>query len=140
MNNHPIRVSVVVPATQQQAWDAFTTPAAITQWNFANDDWQCPVAEVDLRDGGRHRARMEAKDGSFGFDFEGTYAAVEAPRALTLVLDDGREARTTFKPVDGGTEVATEFAAEAQNDREMQRAGWQAILDNYARFVSGQTA
>jgi uncharacterized protein YndB with AHSA1/START domain len=106
------------------------------QWNFASDDWCCPAAEVDLRPGGIHKARMEARDGSFGFDFAGTYSEVDAHKALTLVLGDGRESRTTFAACDGGTRVETTFDAESQNPVEMQRDGWQAILDSFSAHVA----
>lgn len=134
MTSQRIYVATTVPVSPERAWELFTDPDHVTQWNFANDDWHCPSASIDLRVGGTHKARMEAKDGSFGFDFEGTYEEVEAPHALTLVLGD-RKARTTFEPVPGGTRVETNFDAESQNPVEMQRAGWQAILDNYRKHA-----
>ena len=105
------------------------------QWNQAIPEWHCPSAEVDLREGGKHSARMEARDGSMGFDFSGTYEEVDAPNALTLRLDDGRQARTTFEPEGTGTRVRTVFDPEATNPVDMQRDGWQAILDSYAAYV-----
>lgn len=131
----PIRIETVVSAAPAAAWRAFTSPEAITQWNQASPDWHCPSAEVDLRAGGTHRARMEARDGSIGFDLTGTYEEVDAPKALTLRLEDGRRARTTFAPEGQGTRVTTVFDPEATNPVEMQRAGWQAILDSYAAYV-----
>lgn len=130
-----ITIEAHVPVPPETAWRAFTNPDAITAWNFASPDWCCPKAEVDLRVGGTHRARMEARDGSFGFDFEGTYEEVDAPRALTLRIADGRRARTTFEAVAGGTRVRTVFDPESVNPVDMQRAGWQAILDTYAAYV-----
>lgn len=135
MTSQQITVGTIVPVSPERAWDLFTDPDQITQWNFANDDWHCPSASTDLRVGGTHKARMEAKDGSFGFDFEGSYEEVDAPHALTLVLGDGRKARTTFEAVPEGTKVETSFDAESQNAAEMQRAGWQAILDNYRKHA-----
>ncbi len=135
-----ITVAALVPVTPGRAWDLFTDPNAITRWNFASDDWQCPSAQIDLTVGGTHKARMEAKDGSFGFDFEGTYSEVEAPHALTLVMGDGRTSRTTFTPSSEGTLVETIFEAEQQNPVEMQRAGWQAILDNYRKHVEQEAS
>lgn len=135
--NHPITVETHVPVAPQAAWDAFTDPNAIMQWNFATPEWCCPKADVDLRPGGRHVVRMEAKDGSMGFDFGGTYQEVDAPRNLVLKLDDGRMSRTSFEAEGGGTRVRTVFDPEATNPVEMQRAGWQAILDNYAAYVAG---
>jgi uncharacterized protein YndB with AHSA1/START domain len=131
-----ITVTAQVSLPPEQAWEAFTTADAIMQWNQASPEWHCPSAIVDLRVGGAHVARMEARDGSFGFDFEGTYEEVVAPNAVTLRLDDGRRARTTFVRDGVGTRVTTIFDPEAQNPIEMQRDGWQAILDSYAAFAS----
>ena len=133
-----ITVHTVVPVSPQQAWDAFTTPAALMQWNQASPDWHCPSAEVDLRVGGEQMLRMEARDGSFGFDFEGIFEEVDAPHALTLRLNDGRRARTTFASEGDRTRVATTFEPESTNSSEMQRTGWQAILDSYAAHLTGQ--
>ncbi|ETX12795.1 hypothetical protein OCH239_17070 [Roseivivax halodurans JCM 10272] len=135
----PIIIETVVGVSPADAWRSFTEPQAITQWNQASPDWHCPSAEVDLREGGAHRARMEARDGSVGFDFTGVYEEVDAPHALTLRLDDGRSARTTFVPEGHGTRVTTMFDPEAANPIEMQRAGWQAILDSYAAHVASTT-
>ena len=132
-----ITVETTVSAPPERAFAAFTTPDAITQWNFATDDWCCPSASVDLREGGRYAARMEAKDGSFGFDFAASYTEVDENRAVTLAMDDGRSARTTFTPEGTGTRVATTFDAETENGIEMQRDGWQAILNNFGRYVDG---
>lgn len=131
----PISIATTVSATPAEAWEAYTSPKAITQWNQASPDWHCPHAEVDLRQGGRHLARMEARDGSFGFDLTGTYDEVDAPHALTLRLDDGRRARTTFTADGNDTRVETVFDPESMNPRDMQQAGWQAILDSYAAYV-----
>ena len=135
-----ITVETNVPVPQKAAWDAYVTPDAITQWNFASPDWHCPSAEVDLREGGRHFARMEAKDGSMGFDLVGTYEAVDAPNALTLRLDNGRLSRTSFEAEGDGTRVRTVFDPEGTNPRVVQRDGWQAILDNYSAYVRGDRA
>jgi uncharacterized protein YndB with AHSA1/START domain len=135
-----LTVTTWVPVSPARAWGLFTDPHAVTQWNFASDDWQCPSASIDLTVGGVHRARMEARDGSFGFDFEGIYSEIEAPHALTLVLGDGRKARTTFTPSADGTRVETVFEAEDQNPAEMQQAGWQAILDNCRKHVETAAA
>ena len=133
-----ITVTTTVETITAEAWKAFTDPDAITQWNQASPDWHCPSAEVDLRVGGLHTARMEARDGSMGFDLAGTYDEVDAPHALTLRLEDGRRARTTFKAEAGTTRVTSVFDPEATHTREMQRDGWQAILDSYAAYVSRQ--
>lgn len=130
-----ITISTTTSASVERAWQAFTTPADITRWNFASADWCCPSAEVDLRVGGTYKARMEAKDKSFGFDFAAVYEEVEPHKALTLLMGDGRRARTTFEATGTGTKVTTVFDAEAQNSVEMQRSGWQAILDNFRRHI-----
>lgn len=135
MTLQQVTVATTVPLTLERAWEAYTDPNAVTQWNFANDEWHCPSASIDLRVGGPHKARMEAKDGSFGFDFEGTYSEVDAPNSLTLVLADGRKSRTTFEHSSDGTLVRTMFDAEAENPVEMQREGWQGILNNYQKFA-----
>lgn len=138
MTNQQITVETTVAASVEEVWSAYTTPDDIMQWNFANDDWCCPRAEVDLRPGGKQVARMEAKDGSMGFDFEGTYEEIEPHKSLMLVLDDGRKSRTTFTGSSGQTHVATTFDAEAQNPIEMQRDGWQAILNNFNTYVESK--
>lgn len=120
----PITVEAHVPVAPGAAWNAFTDPDAIMRWNAATPEWCCPRAEVDLRPGGRHVARMEARDGSMGLDFAGTYEVVDAPRSLALKLDDGRMSRTTFEAEEGGTRVRTVFDPEASNPAEMQRGGW----------------
>ena len=130
-----ISVTTTVTASPERAWALYTHPDAVTRWNFASDDWSCPSAIIDLRVGGAHKARMEAKDGSFGFDFEGTYTEIEAPHSLTLLLGDGRKSRTTFNPSAGGTIVETTFDADADTPIDMQRDGWQAILNNYRKLV-----
>jgi len=133
-----ITVETQVAVPPEQAWAAFTDADAITQWNFASPEWCCPSANVDLRVGGRHLARMEAKDGSMGFDFEGIYEEVNAPFALTLRLADGRVSQTSFDADASGTRVRTVFDADATHSVEMQKDGWQAILDNYAAYVAQQ--
>lgn len=130
-----IKITASVPVSPAKAWEAFTAPASVMQWNQASPDWHCPSAKVDLRVGGKHVARMEARDGSFCFDFEGTYEEVDAPHALTLRLEDGRRARTTFIAEGNGTRVTTIFDPEATNPIEMQRDGWQAILDSFAAYA-----
>ncbi len=131
----PITVGVTLQATAEQAWRAFTDPAAIQAWNFANADWHCPRAENDLREGGAFNYRMEARDGSFGFDMEGTFVAVEAPRRLRYAMGPEREVRVELREAGGLTQVDQSFTPESTHPLELQRAGWQAILDNYKAFV-----
>jgi len=138
MSNRQITIGTTIDAPVERVWKAYTTPADITRWNFASDDWCCPSAEADLKVGGSYKARMEAKDGSFGFDFEGVYDEVDPNKAVTLAMSDGRKARTTFEPTDSGTKVTTVFDAEEQNSIEMQRDGWRAILNNFRTYVEGE--
>lgn len=131
----PITITAQVNAPVKKAWKAYTDPVAITLWNFASDDWYCPTAENDLRVGGKMKSRMEAKDGSFGFDFEATYDEVVDQKKIAYSLDDGRKVIITFEEHDGKTTVTTVFDPEETNPVEMQQAGWQAILDNYKAYA-----
>jgi len=135
MKTTKVTVETTVNAAPQKAWDYYTQPEHITQWNFASDDWCCPKAENDVRVGGKMKSRREAKDGSMGFDFEATYDKVENQKALAYTMPDGRQVSTDFKEENGKTKVTTVFDAENQNPVEMQKGGWQAILDNYKKHV-----
>lgn len=126
-----ITITALVDAPLAKVWRYWTEPEHITQWNFASDDWCCPRATNDLRVGGTYTARMEAKDGSFGFDFGGDWFDVTEGKSLGLKMGDGRSARTTFTPEGTGTRVTTVFDAEGTHPLEMQRDGWQAILNNF---------
>ena len=119
-------------------WTAWNHPGDIMQWNAASDDWHTTRSAVDLREGGAFLARMEAKDGSFGFDFEGTYTRILPPNLVEYRLGDGREVRVEFEAGAGGVLVTETFEAETENDPELQRQGWQAILDNFARHVEAK--
>jgi uncharacterized protein YndB with AHSA1/START domain len=129
-----ISVSVEVNAPVAKAWEAYTSPEAINQWNFASDDWQCRDARVDLRVGGSFSSHMEAKDGSFGFDFEGTYVNIVEHKLLEYSFGD-RSAQVLFEQVGENSKVTVEFDTEDENPADMQREGWQAILNNYAKYV-----
>src|SRR5262249_17887432 len=113
---------------------AYNTPADIKQWNTASDDWHTTKSSVDLRPGGQFSSRMEAKDGSFGFDFAGTYTRIEPQTLIEYTFGD-RTGRVEFLPGNGGVTVRVTFDAETQNPVEQQRGGWQAILDNFAKHV-----
>lgn len=132
-----ITVKTVVAAPLARVWEAWTTPADIVLWNFASQDWCCPSAEVDLRVGGAWKARMEAKDGSFGFDFEANISALEPCSLLQYSLGDDRLVDVRFSSTEDGILVEESFDAEDENSAEMQRAGWQAILDNFRKHVEG---
>jgi uncharacterized protein YndB with AHSA1/START domain len=135
MNKTKITIEAIISSDVKKVWDYWTNPEHITKWNFASDDWHCPSAENDLRVGGKLKSRMEAKDGSFGFDFEAIYDEVINNKKITFTMTDGRQAITHFENQNGKTKVTTTFAAENENPVEMQRAGWQAILDNFKKYV-----
>jgi uncharacterized protein YndB with AHSA1/START domain len=130
-----ITVETTIDAPIADVWRAWTTPEDIVQWNTANEAWHTPRATVDLRAGGTFSARMEAKDGSMGFDFAGTYTRVVKHELIEYRLDDDRVVRVQFLGGPGGVTVRETFDAESENSAEMQRLGWQAILDNFARHV-----
>lgn len=130
-----IKISTTIQSNLHKVWIYYTQPEHITNWNFASDDWQCPHAENELRVGGKYIARMEAKDGSFGFDFEGVYDEVIDQKKITYTLGDGRMVTTIFEAQDSNTNVTTSFDAEGSHSIEMQQAGWQAILDNFKKYT-----
>ena len=135
-----ITVETTVPVSPELAWEYWTEPRHITQWNQASEDWHTPRAENDLRVGGAFTSRMESKDGKFGFDFGGVYDAVEPHRLLASTLGDGRTVQVSFEPVPAGTRIVETFEAEGENSVELQRTGWQAILDTSTRCRSRCTA
>lgn len=128
-------IEAIVSVPAQKAWSYWVQPEHITKWNFASDDWHCPTAANDLKVGGKYSARMEAKDGSFGFDFEAIYDEVIDQQKITYTMPDGRKATTHFENLGGKTKLTTVFDAENQNPIEMQRDGWQAILNNFKKYV-----
>ncbi|MDR7236906.1 SRPBCC family protein [Neobacillus drentensis] len=134
-NNEKVTVKAVVNAPVEKVWEYWTEPKHITQWNNASDDWHTPVAENDLTVGGKFLTRMEAKDGSFGFDFGGIYDEVKLNEVISYTLGDGRKVTITFKGQGNETEVIETFDAETTNPVEMQQAGWQAILDNFKKYA-----
>ena len=132
-----ITVEVFIEAPREKVWEYWTLPEHSMHWNFASDDWCSPRATNDLRVGGKFNVRMEARDGSMGFDFEGTYTLVEEYKKIkyTMVGDDAREVSVEFVPQADGLRVVETFDAEAENSLEMQKSGWQAILDNFKKYV-----
>ena len=130
-----ITVETLVRGNLESVWDAWSNPDDIKQWNTASDDWHTTRSAVDLREGGKFSSRMEAKDGSAGFDFEGTYTRVVPQRLIEYRMDDGREVKVQFSEAADGVLVRETFDAENENDPEIQREGWQAILDSFARHV-----
>lgn len=135
MNNITVETFVNTPI--QKTWELFTQPSHVEKWNFASQEWHTPWAKADLREGGSFVYRMEAKDGSFGFDFGGTYHAVEAPKILAYSLGDGRKVRVLFEEQGEGTLITESFEPEQANAEKIQKAGWQAILDNFKRYADG---
>nr|WP_315204015.1 SRPBCC domain-containing protein [uncultured Albidiferax sp.] len=129
-----ITVSTVVAAPIAAVWAAYNAPEAIKVWNTASPDWHTTASAVDLRVGGKFASRMEAKDGSFGFDFAGEYTKIEAPHLLEYRFGE-RTGRVEFADGPAGVTVTVTFDAENVYPEEQQRAGWQAILDNFARYV-----
>ncbi|MDF1837889.1 MAG: SRPBCC domain-containing protein [Planctomycetota bacterium] len=133
-----ISIEVKVAASIDRVWQAWTRPQDIQQWNFASDEWQCPDAQIDLKPGGRFSYRMEAKDGSMGFDFSGTFTKVTPHQSITFELGDGRPVVVEFETDRKTVTVRETFEAESENAAQQQKQGWQAILDNFARFVEGE--
>lgn len=130
-----ITVSEVIAASRKKVWKYYTEPRHIIQWNFASPDWACPRAWNELCVGGRFFARMEARDGSFGFDYEAIYDEILPEQFLSYVLTDGRKVQVSFEEVDHNTRVSITFDSEPKNSADMQRDGWQAILDNFKKHV-----
>lgn len=130
-------VETNVAAPVDAVWRAYTTPADIVQWNAASDDWHTTAASVDLREGGAFSSRMEAKDGTEGFDFAGIYTRIVPERLIEYTFGD-RTARVEFDPVGDAVRVRVSFDAETTYPVETQREGWQAILDNFARHVTAR--
>ena len=130
-----ITVATVVNAPLHIVWTRWTSPNDVTKWNQASDDWHTPHARNDLREGGRFSYRMEAKDGSMGFDFEGTYDTVVAQELIAYTIADGRRVEITFTEEGHRTAVTETFEAENIHPVELQRQGWQAILDNFKKYA-----
>ena len=135
MEKQQITIEATVKAPVTKVWQYYTEPKHITKWNNASDDWHTTRAENDLRKGGKFLSRMEAKDGSFGFDFGGVYDEVKANELIAYTMDDGRKARIVFASADNRTKIVIDFDAETENPIELQRGGWQAILDNFKKYV-----
>jgi uncharacterized protein YndB with AHSA1/START domain len=130
-----ITVESTVKAPVEKVWNFWTLPEHITKWNNASEDWHTPHAENDLRVGGKFASRMEAKDGSFGFDFGGVYDEVKPLELIEYTIGDGRKVKVTFLSKGNETKITETFEAEGQNPIEMQRGGWQSILDNFKKYV-----
>lgn len=130
-----VTVQTTVNAPIEKVWECWSAPEHITKWNSASDDWHTPSATNDLRTGGTFTARMEAKDGSFGFDFGGTYDEVKIHELIAYTMGDDRQVTVHFTGNGNETKVVEIFDAESENPVDMQRDGWQAILDNFKKYV-----
>lgn len=135
MSKTVITVESTINAPVEKVWEYWSKPEHITQWNAASDDWHSPRAENDLRPGGKFSARMEAKDGSMGFDFEGVYDAVTPHEYIAYTMGDGRKVEVRFSQSNNATKVVESFEAEDMNPHDMQQAGWQSILDNFKKYT-----
>ncbi|RYY31583.1 MAG: polyketide cyclase [Chitinophagaceae bacterium] len=131
----PISINTTVNAPVEKVWAVWSDPEHIVQWNSASPDWHTPRATNDLKKGGKFTSRMEAKDGSMGFDFEGVYDEVEINKLIAYTMADGRKVKTIFTGEGNTTQINTEFDPETENSREMQQMGWQAILDNFKMYT-----
>ena len=138
MKTHKITIHTDISADAETVWNYYTAPEHITKWNYASPDWHCPKAENDLRVGGKFSSRMEAKDGSFGFDFEGMYDEVNPPGNLIYSMNDNRKVSVHFEAAGDKTRVTITFDSENENPEEMQREGWQAILNNFKKYVESR--
>jgi len=130
-----ITVETEVKAPVEKVWKFWNDPKHIMQWCAASEDWHAPSAENDLKVNGKFKTRMEAKDGSFGFDFEGVYSKVEENKLIEYSMSDGRKVKITFEGRNGHTKVTETFDPENENPAEMQKQGWQAILDNFKKHT-----
>jgi len=130
-----ITVSIVTSIPLEKAWDLWTLPEHIVNWNFASEDWCAPNATNDLKIGGTFSYRMEAKDGSFGFDLKGTYIAIKPMELIEYNLEDNRKVSINFESKNNETHIIQTFEAENQNPIELQQNGWQAIMNNYKIYA-----
>lgn len=137
MDTTKITIQAVIAADRQKVWNCYTQPEHITKWNFATDTWHCPAASNDMRVGGKYLARMEAKDGSFAFDFEAVYNEIVDGEKFTYTMPDNREIQVSFEKMDDKTRVTVTFDPENVNPVDLQRDGWQSILDNFRRYAEG---
>jgi uncharacterized protein YndB with AHSA1/START domain len=139
MNNlNPITINATVNATPEKVWQYWNLPEHVTQWNQATPDWHCPKASSDLRVGGKFSATMAAKDGSFSFDFEGTYTEVIPNQLLRYTMPDGRKVEVKFVGEGNATVITETFDPEKENPIEMQEAGWQMILNSFKSYAESK--
>lgn len=135
MENQKIEVEATVKADIEKVWEYYTKPNNIVKWNNASEDWHCPWAENDLREGGVYKARMESRDGKTGFDFVAVYDQVIPYKKLVYTLTDGREVVNSFEDLSGKTRITTWFDPDKEFPGDHQKQGWQAILNNFKKHV-----
>lgn len=135
MDKAPITVEIIVNAPIEKVWEYWNKPEHITKWAFADDTWEAPSAENDLRKGGSFKTKMAAKDGSESFDFEGLYTSVEEHELIEYDMSDGRHVKVEFAQTPEGVKVTETFDPEEENSEELQKNGWQAILNNFKKYV-----
>ena len=134
-----ITIEVEVKAPVQKVWKYWTLPEHIAQWNNASDDWQTPQAQNDVRAGGTFLFRMEAKDGSFGFDFYGVYDEIKTNELIAYTLGDDRNVTIRFYPIENTTKIVQHFEAENTNPIDLQKTGWQSILNNFKKYTESNS-
>jgi uncharacterized protein YndB with AHSA1/START domain len=130
-----IQIEALVACSIDKVWNYYTQSTHIKGWNFATDDWHCPEATSDFKVGGKFSYRMEAKDGSFAFDFEGTFDEIKEKEKLVYTISDGRKVEVIFEELLNETKVKINFEAENMNSVDLQKSGWQAILNNFKNYV-----
>ena len=138
MKTKTITIEVIINAPISKVWVYWTEPTHITNWYFGSDEWHCPHAENDLKAGGNFTTRMEAKDDSFGFDFSGTYTDVKPHQLISYIMTDGRKVYTEFIEQEDTTKIEQTFDAETENPIEMQKNGWQAILNSFKNYADSK--
>lgn len=134
-NKKTIQVETIVHAPIEKVWKYWSEPEHIIKWNYASDDWHTPKAENDLRTGGKFSSIMASKDGKHSFDFYGTYDLVEKPNRIEYTLGDNRKVTILFSEEGESTGIKEIFEAENTNSAEMQKIGWQAILDHFKKYI-----
>ena len=133
-----ISIETTVNASMESVWYTWITPGHIKEWNFASEEWCCPDAKIDFTVGGKFSYRMEAKDGSMGFDFDGTFTKIEPNESIEFSLGDDRKVRVAFSETTLGIRVVETFEAENEHTAEQQRQGWQSILDNFKQHIENK--
>lgn len=133
-----ISIEIYVEAKLSAVWEAWITPEDIINWNFASEDWCCPRAEIELKEGGKFNYRMEAKDGSMGFDFNGEFTFIQPYKSINYKVADGRKVKVEFIETGSGVNVVETFEAKDEHSAEQQKQGWHCILINFKKYVESK--